>query len=385
MRFLNTVSRKSNVAAVKMAAVIFMVLTALHGIAQNSFRTGKWGIETNYQIGPIIKHSKKIKEVPKELSQGFEVSYFRKSLGEKPWMKPLNFPEYGVNFNYFHFGEAAVFGQAFSLMGYAKFYIVRSKVANLYARIGGGLGYVTKYYNYETNPRNNILSGPINMAVQIRLGLEWKLHPQVLLNTAFTFSHFSNSSAKQPNYGINITAATVGLKVFPKVSPVSYNCVKEMPKKKNEVIIKYSLGLQETYGFNGPISFTQVGTVCYARYTSFGNKFFGGLTMEYYPVVRNFLVYNEIADKKTAVRKSFTGSVILGDEILLGRFGMFYGLGIYLFKTPATLTPVYFKVGGNLYYARFGKDQRYKMFVGMNVKSHLSVAQYWEVSTGICL
>lgn len=377
---LASVKRVFSLLALLFPAVIFAAADS----SAYEMKGGKWGFELNYQTGPVLRHSKKIKEVPRDWTQGFELDYFRRSLGQKPWMKSLNYPEYGIALNYWHIGNPAVFGDAVSLMGYAKFFVVRSKVVNAYVRLGGGLGVVTKYYDYTDNPRNNILGGPLNMAVQLRVGLDWKIHPQVQLVTAGTFSHFSNASAKLPNYGMNIASLTVGIKYYPKLTTLSYNYSRQKHKHPNEVMIKYGFGLHEAYGIGGSMSAAHVVTAVYARYTSYGNKVFGGVCMEYFPSVRNYLVFNESTDKKSAVRKSFNGSVYFGDELMLGRVGMFFGMGVYFVRSMATASQVYFKVGGNYYYAQFGKDKQYKLFVGMNVKSHLSIAQYWEVATGAC-
>jgi opacity protein-like surface antigen len=89
-------------------------------------------------------------------------------------------------------------------MAYARFFVYRSRFVNLYVRVGSGYGYITRKFDYLTNPTNNIISTNINMAVQIKMGMEWKLSPNVQLNTAFAFDHFSNSGANLPNYGANL-------------------------------------------------------------------------------------------------------------------------------------------------------------------------------------
>jgi hypothetical protein len=73
-----------------------------------------------------------------------------------------------------------------------------------------------------------------------------------------------------------------------------------------------------------------------------------------------------------------------GDEVLVGRIGYFIGLGVYVSGSKMMTKPIYFKTGCNYYLAEFGKRKGFKCFVGMNVKSHTSVAQYWEVATGMC-
>ena len=365
-----------------MTAGIFI---SIHTDAQNTaptIRGGKWGLEVDYIGGKIFKHSRKINHVPTDATQGFQIDYYMKTLGEKPWHKPLNFPEVGASLLYLRFGESKTFGDAIALMAYARFYVYRSKFVNLYVRVGSGYGYITRKFDYLTNPTNNVISTNINMAVQLKMGMEWKLSPNVQLNTAFAFDHFSNSGANLPNYGANLLLGSIGIKVIPRLRELTYNCQKTTDFKKNEFIWKYSLGIQEVYGFNGPKYPIHSGTVAYARYTSPGNKIYAGLTFEYLRSVHDWVVYNELTTKHGATFEASIGSVIIGDEIILGRIGMFYSAGVYLWKNTAAYSPMYFKLGANVYFAQFGKGKRFKFFVGNNVKSHLSVAQCNEFSIG---
>ena len=229
-----------------LAAVYLSIFMPLNMYAQTSptFKSGKWGLEADYLTGKILRHTPKIKHVPSELTQGFQIDYYMKTLGEKPWHKPLNFPEVGATFLFLRFGENKVFGDAIALMGYAKFFIYRSKVVDFYTRVGAGYGIITKKYDYLTNPTNNVISTTINMAVQIRMGMDWKINQYIQLNTAFCFDHFSNAAANLPNYGANLLLGTVGLKIIPKPIDMSYDCHKTTNFKKNEVIWQYTLGIQ---------------------------------------------------------------------------------------------------------------------------------------------
>jgi hypothetical protein len=75
-------------------------------------------------------------------------------------------------------------------------------------------------------------------------------------------------------------------------------------------------------------------------------------------------------------------SAIVGNELRLGRLSMFYSVGAYLWKNTAAITPVYFKLGMNLYLAEIKKRPGTTFFFGNNVKAHTNVAQYNEFSVG---
>ena len=133
---------------------------------EGSFRAGKWGLEANYMSGRFLNHGAKYN--PAAFSHGVEVGYFKKTLGEKAWHKGMNFPEVGVTFTFFAFADKQEFGDAVSVMPTVKFSLVRSKVVNLYLKLGSGYGYITRRYDAVENPNNSLISSHINMAVMAR-------------------------------------------------------------------------------------------------------------------------------------------------------------------------------------------------------------------------
>ena len=123
-----------------------------------TFVSSKWGLEADYMGGRFLKHGTSY--VPTDISNGFELSYFKKTLGDKPWHRGMNYPEVGATFTYFHFADNKVFGDAFAVLASAKFYLVRSRIADFYIRLSSGYGIVTRRYNATDNPFNTLLSSP---------------------------------------------------------------------------------------------------------------------------------------------------------------------------------------------------------------------------------
>jgi hypothetical protein len=346
----------------------------------HTFKSGKWGIEVNSLTGRFLKHGTDM--VPTKLSEGVEVNYFMKTLGEKPWQKPMNFPEIGATLSFFYFADNKIFGDAVSAMVFGKFFMVRSRVADFYMRIAGGYGYLTQRYNSETNPVNTLISTPVNLAIQLRMGLDWKIDKYIQLNTAISFNHFSNSAMVLPNYGLNMPNVSLGLRIFPHPIEIGYNCDHDKSFKKNEVIWKYSIGVMQLHNFNTRKYPVPGGMIAYARYINYGIKFYGGLSFEYFPAIHDYLVYNDIHTHYGATFNAAIPSAIVGNEFVLGRVSMFYSAGAYLYKNTATITPIYFKVGMNVYFAILKKPKGVQFFFGNNVKAHTNVAQYNEYSVG---
>lgn len=345
-----------------------------------TFRCGKWGLELNYLTGRFLQHG--TSSVPSQFSQGVELNYFRKSLGEQIWNKGMNFPEYGATITFFYFADNRNFGDAVSVMAFGKFFMVRSRLADLYMRIASGYGYLSKQYNPVSNPVNTLISWPVNLAVQIRLGLDWKITPYLQLTTAINFNHFSNSAMNLPNYGLNLPNGSLGLRIMPRPVQLGYDCRHNNYFKKNELMWKYSIGIMQLHNFNTRKYPVPGGMLAYARYINDGIKFYGGLSFEYFPAMHDYLIADNIHTAHSPVFEASIPSVILGNEMKLGRLSMFYSLGAYLYHNFATSTPVYFKVGMNLYLYEVLKRPGTWFFFGNNVKAHTNIAQYNEYSIG---
>lgn len=347
-----------------------------------TFTGGKWAIETAIQAGQIIKHSPKIKYIPKGVSYGAEITFLRKNYGEKSWHRGMNFPETGVTLQYFKFYEDNIFGDAIALMLTSKFYIARTKYINFYARLSGGYAWLTKPYHEVKNPINNAIGSHFNIAAQLRFGAEFKLHPMVWMNAAFSFTHFSNGSLQLPNYGINIPSGVVGFKVFPQLTTVKYDCTKVKPKKRHEIQLQYSLGIHERYGLNGVKYPVHSGSVGYNFYTSPGNKVMGGYMYEYYASVRDFLTVQELS--KNPDKEATAHSLYIGDELKFGRVGFYLTAGVYLQKKQYLGSLIYTRIGGRIYFAEIGKNKQYKIYGGSGMKAHNAIADYFEINGGVC-
>ena len=113
-----------------LCGLVLLVVAPAWAMRDSVATTGRWCIEADYLTGNIIRHSKKIKEIPTDWTQGFELSVLFKTFGARGWHKPLHYPEVGAGLEYLRFGYPAVFGDAVALMGMVKFYMVRSKVVD---------------------------------------------------------------------------------------------------------------------------------------------------------------------------------------------------------------------------------------------------------------
>lgn len=367
---------------------MFLLLTTLlsaNGMPDARFgKIGKVSIQTEYVFGRILKHNIKFRPSPTEFTHGFEVAMYKQTLGEHAWQRKLHYPELGAAFLCFRHGDNEYFGNAYLLMGVAKFWIVRSRWADFYVRAGSGIAIVPRHFNIVKNPDNSAIGSTLNSCAQVKLGVDVKPHPQVQINVGVSFTHYSNSAVQMPNLGVNVPGVNFGLRCFLKTdNRWSYNRNKiPKPMKRHEVMLKFSTSFQEQRPYGGP-KFPIYGfTANYAYYTSITNKVLGGVTLDFNQAAYDFIGYYGNNSNYSRGAYSLQAGVFVGDEIMVGKIGIFFVAGAYVFN-PRKDLPVYTKIGANYYFAAVGKKKTTRFFIGSNLKSHLFVAQYYEMSSGI--
>jgi hypothetical protein len=345
---------------------------------------GQYSIEGNYQFGRIIPHNSKFKAPVTSYTHAMEIGFYKQTLGDKAWQRKLHYPEFGGSFTFTYNGDQKIFGNAYIFLMYAKFWIVRSRIVDFYVRAATGLAFVPTHFDPIKNPENDAIGSTLNSADQLRFGLDFKPDPHLQVLLGVTLTHYSNAASQLPNLGVNVPALTVGIRYFPKVSgDMKYNRDRiPKPVNKNEMLVKLSIATNEMNVFGGPKYPTYIGTIQYARFTSVANKVLAGTSFEYSQGDHDFLVIQEIETKYGVRASSIKFSIYAGDEILMGKVGLSFAVGAYLFN-PLKVTPVYVKLGLNYYFASAGKKKTTKFFVSANLKSHFLVAQYYELGTGV--
>jgi hypothetical protein len=368
--------------------VLFLFLfciTALSVRADEKFgRIGKYSIEATYQFGRIIPHNNRFGATVTGFTQSAELTFYKQTMGEKAWQRKLHYPEFGGSFVFVHNADQQVFGNVYMLLAVAKFWIVRSRYVDFYVRVGTGFAFVPRHFDPISNPENNVIGSTLNSGDNIRLGVDFKPSSQVKISVAANLTHYSNAASQRPNIGVNVPALSVGIRYFPKVSKdLKYNRSRvPKPWKRSEMMIKLGIAYSEMFAAGGPKYFHYIGSINYAWYTSITNKLLGGVSGEFSQGEYDYSLLGDPGGKYNPTEKALKFSVFVGDEIVMGRVGLFFMAGAYVFN-PNKVTPVYAKLGLNYYLPDFGRDKSTRFFIGANLKTHFLIAQYYEVNTGI--
>src|SRR5690606_18636903 len=128
-------------------------------MAQESNALDGYGIEANVLAGKIIKHNYIFPPVP-TASGGIDINILKRTNGKKEWQQRRNYPQIGIGLTYVNYGNNAIYGQCIGAYPVIPIQIVRGKKVEWTAKVGIGIGYVTRRYErYPTWDTINNLIG----------------------------------------------------------------------------------------------------------------------------------------------------------------------------------------------------------------------------------
>lgn len=159
-----------------------------------------WTLDHHIEMTPYKRHY-----------PGFELSLFKATYGKTRWEYMYNYPFIGVSYWYSDLGGTKPLGSAHALFPFINFPLLRSRDANIYFRLGVGLGYLTKKYERYDNYDNLAIGSHFNGAINLMFEVRGRLTERLMGSAGVSLVHFSNGGTKQPNYGINMPGVSVAL------------------------------------------------------------------------------------------------------------------------------------------------------------------------------
>ena len=144
----------------------------------------------------------------------YEINIKQVTFGRKSWQSKSNYPSVGLSFLYTGIGEQPEIGRAFALIPHMTFNCLKSPKNQLNFNLGIGLGYLTKTYDRQTNPKNTFIGSHFNAAINISTEYSRMITNRFGMSAFIGFTHFSNGSSRTPNNGINMAHAGLAAKYF---------------------------------------------------------------------------------------------------------------------------------------------------------------------------
>ena len=168
-----------------------------------------WGIEIKPKFGFIIADRGVVGYLPRSHSFGGEVSFVVFTNGKKKWHSVYNYPTVGFTIFGASVGNRKVLGNFFGSYAFIEFPFFKIKKYSFTGKLGSGLAYGTKVYDPLSNPKNAVISTPINALVCLGFKNRFVVNNhQFVLGIDLT--HCSNGAFKVPNIGINMPFVSLG-------------------------------------------------------------------------------------------------------------------------------------------------------------------------------
>ncbi|MBD0257799.1 MAG: acyloxyacyl hydrolase [Cytophagales bacterium] len=355
--------------------MLFGVAVAAHPADTTAKRNRQFpfslGLRSHY--GFIIPHSSTIREVSRSKPWGLELDAAVLLTGDRAWDYCLCYPRMGLSLSYFNYANPRVLGNGYTLLYYVEPFLSYRRRVNFSFRTGGGVAYLDTPYHPVTNPSNLFYSAPLSFLLQINLALNYRLSPHLNLRAAGYYSHISNGGMREPNKGINFPTASLGLD-YTFRPPVLTERSRHRPGGAEA---------RKNY-FEGALAFTAkpantgerqrhpivggVGT--YHRVVSRRSVFHGGAAWE------SDWTLKEKAERLNQRTGFHRASLVVGHDLLIGRFEFSQVLGVYVYSPYRPMDPVYQR-----YSLKFRLNRR--LFTAVTLKAHRQVADYLDGRIGV--
>ena len=356
------------------------------GICQEVNPYAGFGIEANVFGGKVIKHTAKFRLPVPELSTGLDVALQWKTFGREEWQQRRRYPTIGLGFTYTNYGIDSLYGRCFSIYPNLTIPLITGKRLQWTMRIGDGAGYVTRRYmrGKPSDTVNNAIGSHLNDYASFMTDVRYHVNDHFDVQLGANFSHISNASYQQPNLGINLYGAHIGVRYFPVTATPKY-IVRDLKPLPNRWLAQFRLTLAFD-GANapeGPVYPVYLATGYVSKRWISKNKFIAGLDYSYHTNINAFLHNNAFVPVGTEAEHSYKSAVFVGNEFLLGKVGVVLQVGYYLHQAYQMQGKVYEKLGGNLYLVRKEHGPIKEFFLCGFLKTHLSTAELAEFGFGM--
>ena len=324
-----------------------------------------------HHYGFIIPHSQSIQAISHSNPWIAEVDIDRIQLSNKAWDYCFCYPRMGVALGYVNFDNPDIIGSGIYVVPHVEpFLTYRSKV-NLSYRVGLGIVYLSNPYDSIDNPLNYFYSTHISFAIIVNFAFNIPLSDYTNTRIAINYNHISNGGISLPNKGINFPTMNIGFDYT--FHPPE---LKSLPKTKKEL---------------------------YPKDTRFNVAFiFSGKNAErsetkMYPLLGTAIDVSQVIARVSAInigaewisdgaikerlrRDSIDLdhnkiALLAGHELLIGKFTFSQQIGLYIYDPHKARNEVYQRYG--LYYKITPH-----LFTGINLKSHLHVADFLDLRIG---
>ena len=348
----------------------------------------KISLDASVYAGSVWRHTPKLSTQTGERIGGQELGFRLHTTGQRDWQAWQHYPALGFAWAHFTLGEGS-HGHAFSLLPYLSMPLLRAGHWSVDFRVGTGLAWVTRPYDWFRNPRQNAIGSHWNNITQFRLGAEFRATPQLRFSTGGSMTHFSNGGTALPNFGVNIFSGWAGaawlLQPLKKEDFQPANSSKQQVARRLGAQIHGGLAFLEIASFDGPKHALWSGSAAGYYQINRSNRALLGMDYEFNRAIYAWGLHSTRFSDKAAARQGSTRvAIFAAEEFLFGEISIVLQAGKYVGKNINQYVPKssYAKLSARYYFpALFGSDLR--PFAGISIKAHKFTAEYISWNLGL--
>lgn len=330
----------------------------------------EWGIEYRQKLGFLAAHRGVMGHLAESHAWAGELSYFQQTKGKKQWHSACRYPIIGATLFGGSVGSNSVLGTYWGAYSFIEFPFVKSKQFEFSGKLGSGLGYGTKVFDPETNPKNVAMSTHVNALICAGLKSSF-IFNRNKITFGIDMTHFSNGASKVPNLGVNLPYLSLGYaRTIRKAVADSMILPNQVPLKKWLFGLTAIGSLKETFPTGGkkyPI---------YALSTNF--RWFSKPKVGF-EAAFDVISKQAILNYKKEIEKSqwdiLQMGMYIGYLLPLDQFHFAIGMGVYVKDKYQPEDFMYHRVGMRYYFNNGFNAQ-------VILKSHWARADYVEWGIG---
>ncbi|RED42141.1 lipid A 3-O-deacylase PagL [Winogradskyella eximia] len=339
----------------------------------------------------------------------------------KEWAARLNYPKTGISFGYTDFGNSEKVGQAYSILPFIEFSILKSHIEGLNLQIGFGSSYMNTQYEEISNEFNRAITTKINWSFRSFVYYDMFKSNATDWRFGLGYLHHSNGHTNLPNQGLNSLAASISAKIDHKKSS-SYTFEEPNFRAKSQMYFDFRFGLGQNVLSTHFNTKKEVYSIAASAGKIINNtfKFGGGFYYRFYEHYYDYIKNNEalVAEQvphftDNPYGYATTFGLFATSELLLDHIGIEFNLGLNIYKpfykidwqlnqgysydlengeTVEVLGELdwYYEIkrtvsarlGLKYYLWSTNKAPKYNAYIGAHINANLGQADFTELSIG---
>jgi hypothetical protein len=333
---------------------------------QSFFKTSSFGGQAHY--GSFITILPKAQYLRDSYSYFGEINFQRNY--KTQWLLDSQLVQWGGGFFFGNTGSRQYVGKMAGIFSFINLPLLHKNNFTSKLRMGGGLGWIEKPYNKNTNHKNVLLGTALNAYLNFIWQNEFKLTPKTFFNLGLSFSHLSNGSSTLPNLGLNIPAVSIGVRYAYNDEASPSRILKDSFQKKISYNLYASAGIKQHPWIGSKRYLVNVLSAEITKQASRKHQYGGGIILFY---DRSLEVNPRTITSDKREHNNFQAALLATYEYSIGRLSLPLQLGGYVFNHD--VYSVIFQQAGLRYRfsKRFSAEMILKLYGGKADNFHAGI------------